>query len=249
MIRQLLSKLMKVQEEERQNFRRDIHDDVLQVLAVAKLKLEILEELLAQKNLDVVKEEIELLRRLINGSTERLRSLCRGVNLSWFERRGLTFSLRAFVKVFEEQFDIPVKLFTRTRGERISGFQGVSLLRIAQEALYNIGKHSKAKSGKVDVLVSDGEVRLVVEDDGIGFDVKKLFRANGSFGHLGLVFMKERVRLLKGSFDVVSIKGAGTRIEVRVPLHTRGAKTAEEDGDPPTASEGRRYATSLQSGG
>lgn len=218
LIRQLLSKLMKVQEEERQNFWRDVHDDFLQVLAITMLKLETIEEL-AQKNVEVMKEEIEFLRRLINGSTQRLRNLCQGSNLSWYERRGLSFSLRAFIKVFEEQFGIPIKLLTRTRGEQITGFQGVTLLRIIQEALYNIGKHSKAKSGKVALKMAEGEIHLVIEDDGIGFDFKKLSRVNGSFGHLGLVFMKERVRLLNGSFDVASVKGRGTKIAVRVPFH------------------------------
>ena len=217
LIRQLLSKVMKVQEEERQNFWRDVHDDFLQVLAITMVKLETIEEL-AQKNVDVMKEEVETLRRLINGSTKRLRSLCQGFNLSWFERRGLTFSLRAFIKVFEEQFGIPIKLLTRTGGEQITGFQGVTLLRIIQEALYNMGKHSKAKSGKVTVRVAEGQIHLVIEDDGIGFDVKGTFEKNMRFGHLGLVFMKERLRLLNGSFEVTSVKGKGTRIAARVPL-------------------------------
>ncbi len=217
LIRQLLSKVMKVQEEERQNFWRDVHDDFLQVLAITMVKLETIEEL-AQKNVEVMKEEVETLRRLINGSTKRLRSLCQGVNLSWFERRGLTFSLRAFIKVFEEQFGIPIKLLTRTGGEQITGFQGVTLLRIIQEALYNMGKHSKAKSGRVDLKVVDGTIHLVIEDDGVGFDTRKLFRVNGGVGHLGLVFMKERLRLLNGSFEVTSVKGKGTRIAARVPL-------------------------------
>jgi signal transduction histidine kinase len=121
--------------------------------------------------------------------------------------------------VFEEQFGIPIKLITHTKGEQITGFQGVTLMRIIQEALYNIGKHSRAASARVDLRVVDGEVHLAIEDDGIGFDAKKLFRANANFGHLGLVFMKERVRLLNGSLDVRSVKGRGTRIAVRVPLH------------------------------
>jgi signal transduction histidine kinase len=229
LIRQLLSKLMKVQEEERQNFWRDVHDDFLQVLAITMLKLEIIEEL-AQRNVEVMKEEIEFLKRLIKGSTQRLRNLCQGFNLSWFERRGLSFSLRAFIKVFEEQFGIPVKLFTRTGGQQITGFQGVTLLRIIQEALYNIGKHSKARSGKVDLKVVDGEIHLVIEDDGIGFDAKKLFRANGGFGHLGLVFMKERARLLNGSLDLTSLKGRGTKITVRVPLQDALDRGVEKKG-------------------
>ena len=228
-IRKLLSKLMKVQEEERQNFWRDVHDDFLQVLSITVLKLETIEEL-AQRNVEVMKEEIEFLRGLINGSTQRLRNLCRGFNLSWFESKGLSFSLRAFIRVFEEQFGIPITLVTRTRGQEITGFQGVTLLRIIQEALYNIVKHSKAKSGKVELNVSEREIHLVIKDDGLGFDVKNVLRTNDSFGHLGLVFMKERVRLLNGSFDVKSVKGMGTKIAVRVPLPNASEAAETEAG-------------------
>lgn len=217
-IRQLLSKLMKMQEEERQNFWRDVHDDFLQVLSITMLKLETIQEL-AQRNAEVMNEEIELLRRLINEATQRLRNLCQGFNLSWFDRRGLIFSLRAFIGVFEKQFGIPVKLLTHTGGEQITGFHGVILLRIVQEALYNIVKHSKAKSVKVELKVVEEEIQLVIEDDGIGFDVKNMFGANGSFDHLGLVFMKERVRLLNGSFNLRSMKGRGTKITIDVRLH------------------------------
>ena len=236
-IRQLLSKLMKVQEEERQNFWRDVHDDFLQVLSITILKLETIEEL-SQRNVEVMKEEIEFLRGLINGSTQRLRNLCQGFNLSWFESRGLDFSLRAFIRVFQEQFGIPIRLVTRTKGEEITGFQGVTLLRIVQEALYNIVKHSKAKSGLVELGVEDSEIHLVVKDDGIGFDVKSVLRANDSFNHLGLVFMKERVRLLSGSLDVTSVKGMGTTIAVRVPLGHASWGTETERGGSHEKSEG-----------
>ena len=79
LIRQLLSKLMKAHEEERQNFWRDIHDDFLQVLAVTGLKLDIIEEL-SGKNVEVMKEEIEFLKKLITGSTRRTQDT--GVTVS-----------------------------------------------------------------------------------------------------------------------------------------------------------------------
>lgn len=218
LIQHLLSKLMRGHEEERQNFWRDIHDDFLQVLATTALKLEIIEEL-SRKNREMMKDEIAFLRKLIAGSTERLRNLCQGFNLSWFERKGLVFSVRAFVKLFEEEFNIPIELGIYSKGQKITGFQGVTLLRIVQEALYNVGKHSKASCGKVGLKVLNGEIYMVVEDDGIGFDVKRTLRRTSSFTHLGLVFMKERVRLLDGSLDIISRKGEGTKLTVRAPLN------------------------------
>jgi signal transduction histidine kinase len=217
LIQQLLLKLMRAHEEERQNFWRDLHDDFLQVLAITALKLEIIEEL-SRKNTQVMKEELEFLKKLIKGSAERLRNLCQGFNLSWFERKGLVFSLRAFVKLFEEEFKIPIMLNTHANGKKIAGFRGVTLLRIIQEALHNIGKHSKASRGEVDIKVLAKEVLVTIEDDGVGFDVRRASRGNASFTHFGLVFMKERVRLLNGSLKIGSMKSRGTRILIRIPL-------------------------------
>ena len=224
-IQQLLSKLMRAHEEERQNFWRDVHDDFLPLLVIAALKLEIIEEV-SQKNVEVMKEEICILKKLIKGSTQRLRNLCQGFNLSWFDKKGLIFSLKAFVKLFEEEFGIPVTLSARTRGTKIVGFQGVTLLRIIQEALHNVGKHSGASRGKVCLEILNGEIVATIEDDGIGFDVKKTLRRNGSFDHFGLVFMRERIRVLEGSLEISSVKNRGTKVVVCTPLNRQDSHSS-----------------------
>jgi signal transduction histidine kinase len=217
LIQQLLSKLIRVHEAERQNFWRDIHDDFLQVLAVITLKLEIVADV-SDKNIEVMKGEIERLKRLVSGSTLRLRNLCKSFNLSWFEVKGLAFSLKVFVDVFQEEFGIPVELRMHGTREKIDGFLGVTLLRIVQEALYNVGKHSKATHATVDLRILNGRIFVTVQDDGTGFEVNKTVKRNVGLEHLGLIFMKERVRLLHGSLEIVSTKNQGTRIEIQAPF-------------------------------
>lgn len=216
-IQQLLSKLMKTQEEERQKFWGEIHDEFLQTLALIPLKLEIIEEL-SQKNTENMKEELNLLKEWIKTTTEEIRNLSHGFNLFWVERKGLAFSLKSFVKLFEKDFKIPVILDIHLRGGGIKGFPGVTLFRIVQEGLYNSGKHSKASYVKVKINVLDGEIVTVVEDDGIGFDVKKALRKSFTLKQLGLAFMKERARLLKGSLKIDSMKNMGTRVTIHIPL-------------------------------
>ncbi len=89
----------------------------------------------------------------------------------------------------------------------------VALYRICQEALANISRHTGAGCVDIRLVATPEQIRLVVEDDGRGFD------ASGVPGERhGLVGMNERARMLGGSFEVRSSPGAGTRVEVTVPL-------------------------------
>ena len=88
-----------------------------------------------------------------------------------------------------------------------------ALYRIAQEALQNTVKHAQAQCVEVRLEAQDGEMRLAIEDDGVGFE------SGGTFpGHLGLRSMRERATGVGGSFEIVSAPGDGTRILVSVPL-------------------------------
>ena len=88
------------------------------------------------------------------------------------------------------------------------------LYRITQEALHNVIKHSGGTVARVELTRDNGELRLVVADDGVGFDPETV-RVNGS---LGLVSMAERARFVHGRFSIESHAGKGTRIDVHVPI-------------------------------
>jgi signal transduction histidine kinase len=91
----------------------------------------------------------------------------------------------------------------------------IHLYRFLQEALTNIGKHARAHSVRVVLEHEDGMILLVVEDDGVGFDVSD--RSGRPAGRLGLVGMQERLTLLNGSLKISSRPGHGTRLEARIP--------------------------------
>ena len=85
------------------------------------------------------------------------------------------------------------------------------IFRLAQETLHNITKHAQAKSARVTLVRDADSVQLVVQDDGLGFDA-------GRTRGLGLLGMRERVARLRGSFDIDSSPGKGTRVTVTLPL-------------------------------
>ena len=222
-IQQLLSKLMLIQEEERQKLWREIHDEFLQVLAVIPLKLEIVEKL-SQKDVATMKRELNLIKNITKKTIREIRELGHGFNLFWVERRGFLFSLRRFTKLFEQSFKIPVSLDINSSIEKITGFPGITLFRIIQEGLSNIGKHSKASYAKVSISVLDKEIVTTIEDNGLGFDVKEMKRKNRTLQHLGLAFIKERAEILNGSLKIDTMKNNGTRISINIPLNSFSKK-------------------------
>ena len=218
-IQQLFSKLMMTQEEERQKLWREIHDEFLQVLAIIPLKLEIVEKL-SQKDVAAMKKELNLIKTITKKTIREIRELGHGFNLFWVERKGFLFSLRRFSKLFEQRFKIPVVLDINSSVKKIKGFPGITLFRIIQEGLYNIGKHSKASYAKVSINVQDKEIVTIIEDNGLGFDVKEMKRKCRTLQHLGVAFMKERTKILKGSLKINSMKNNGTRININIPLNS-----------------------------
>ena len=224
-IQQLLSKLMMIQEEERQKLWRGIHDEFLQILAVIPLKLEIVEKL-SQKDVSAMKRELNLIKTITKKTIREIRELGHGFNLFWVERKGFLFSLRKFIKLFEQRFKIPVALDINSSVRKIKGFPGITLFRIIQEGLYNIGKHSKASYAKVSISVLDKEIVTTIEDNGLGFDVKEMKRKGRTLLHLGLAFMKERTEILNGSLKINSMKNNGTRININIPLNSFLKKAA-----------------------
>jgi signal transduction histidine kinase len=218
LIQGLLSKTMKTQEEERQRLAQEIHDEFLQMLAVIPLRLEMAEQLL-DSDASAAKEELKRLSDLVKENTREGRNLLYNLHSSWVERKGLIFSLRTFVKRIEKDFDIPVMLEVGEEVEqRLDGFQAVTLFRIIQEALYNVGKHSMAKYAKVKIDIEGEELTAVIEDHGIGFDSQKESKEGSEFGHFGIICMRERAKLLGGHLWIDSQEGVGTHVEIEIPL-------------------------------
>jgi signal transduction histidine kinase len=90
--------------------------------------------------------------------------------------------------------------------------------RIAQESLTNVARHAHASEVEVELICDEGMITLSIRDNGIGFD---LSQASQERGRLGLLSMKERVRLVGGTLDVIAAQGSGTHVEVHVPLAVR----------------------------
>ena len=108
--------------------------------------------------------------------------------------------------------------------ERLPPEVETALYRIVQEALTNVARHAKAHSVSVLLEKRGSSMKLIVEDDGQGFDVPQVMGSGPHEGNLGLYGMRERASLLGGTFAIESTPGAGTTVFVEIPLQRKGTE-------------------------
>jgi two-component system sensor histidine kinase DegS len=163
---------------------------------------------------DEARARVERAIDSLDQSIRDIRNFIFGLRPELLEQAGLVGGLAALADEFRVNSMVDVELTTDEAREtdlppELTG----QLLSIAREALSNIARHSKATRGSVHVETGDGAVKLVISDNGVGFDPA----APRGAGHQGLVNMRDRASSVGGRLDVQSVPGAGTRIIVDVP--------------------------------
>lgn len=211
-IRALLNDVLSAQEEERRRIARELHDETSQTLTSLLVGLRSVEE---ARDLDQAQGAASTLRTLVSAALDGVQRIAWGLRPSALDDLGLEDALERLAADVSRANAFLVDLHvTGARVPRLPEAIEIALYRITQEALTNAGKHASAKSVSVLIHRAPNVVRLVVEDDGKGFDVD----AAPSEKQLGLVGMRERAHLMGGSMTVESSAGRGTTICVTVPL-------------------------------
>jgi PAS domain S-box-containing protein len=208
--RLLAAARQKVTLEERQRLARELHDSVSQSLYAIQLGATMARERLEQDPAGVA-QPIDHIKRLAEASQAEMRALIFALRPEALETEGLVAALNRQIEALRARHGIAAQTIASAEPELPLEVKQ-ALHRIGQEALWNTVKHARA--GRVDVRLEaeGGSVVLEVADDGVGFD------PDGSFpGHLGLRSMRERAAEAGGSLEVVSARGRGTRVVVRVP--------------------------------
>jgi PAS domain S-box-containing protein len=216
--RDMMGRLIQVQENERQMLCHELHDGMMQYSIGAKMLLESTQEVLdpaEQRNR--VAASVALLSRGI----EEVRHLIRGVRSAVLDDLGLVAAIEDLVEQMGSSgVTIETKLAPDVDG--IPAAARTTLYRIVQESLSNIRKHAGATHAVVTIECSPSEARLSVSDDGVGFDPVEGRRRG--FGLLGMI---ERVRLAGGACSIQSRLGRGTCVEVRIPLAVTAVATVD----------------------
>jgi two-component system sensor histidine kinase DegS len=203
--------VLKERKDERLAIAAGLHDDVLPPLFKVHLMGQVLRQELARGQLLALEDDLPELLRATDEASDRLRRLISDLRRSPLGTRGLAHTLRLLVR----QLEADSRVHMSAEIEDVSGTPVVELLayQIAAEGLRNSIRHSNASSIRVSLAREGGDIRLVVEDDGCGFDPRGVREDE----HFGLALMHERAELIGGLIQVDSREGEGTRIVARLP--------------------------------
>lgn len=232
-IRLLAERMMHVEEVERRRISRELHDQTGQDLLCIRLQMEMIEGQLPDSMRDC-KERLSEAREMTERTILEIRRLIAALSPAVLEQLGLAAAIRQLINRYREMHPWRIKL-QMGKMEPLPKQTEVILYRLLQECFHNIAKHSQCQTVNLSLRTADGLLHLVVEDDGIGFDMQEAQQKTGSFGLAGI---RERVALLGGTCDIFSrrrvkrAKGkqtassrtigsghkSGTRIKVELPI-------------------------------
>jgi two-component system NarL family sensor kinase len=217
MLRVLTHRVVQAQETERGRVALELHDHITQQLCAVALHCQVLVAQLAAANKPAQAAAVKI-RAMISQTAEEVERISRNLRPSILQQLGLVAVLRETCTDFSKRTGVPVKLVCGALTARQPADTELALYRILQEALQNVEKHGRAAEVTVTLSEQDDFVRLAITDDGAGFDPARRPHSRRRKGGIGLLSMRERAAYVKGVLAIKSGRGAGTEIEVRIPL-------------------------------
>lgn len=211
-------RLVEAQEAERARIARDLHDDVNQRIALAATDIETLKQHPPTSTIELQHRLSEVWQQLIAVSTG-VQSISHQLHSPQLEYLGIVAAIRSFCREFSARTNVEINFTTEDVPNHVPHDVSLCLFRIVQEALQNATKHSQVRHFEVALRSSVNQLHLTVSDRGIGFDADKPTPQTG----LGLISMRERVRLVNGAISIESKPMGGTTIHVRVPIESEYA--------------------------
>ena len=212
-LRDLGGRLINAHEQERVRLSRELHDDVSQRVALLSAELGLLRKLLVNAP-EEVREQVARISSEAAGIGSELHRFSHELHPARLQQIGLEASIRHFCDELAGARQLTVDLEIAGVPAGLGLDSALCLYRITQEALHNVVKHSGASRATVALRSDSGDVVLSVVDNGMGFDPVAVRQKDA----LGLVSMRERARLVRARLVVFSKPGAGTTVEVRLPL-------------------------------
>jgi PAS domain S-box-containing protein len=213
-LRSLASELSLIEERERRQIATDLHDHIGQNLAIAKIKLGDLREKTFSTNLA---DHVDEIRKYVEESIQITRSLTFELSPPILHELGFEAAMEWLTEQIQGQHKIQIEVEAEMQSRSMSEEVQVFLFKATKELLINIVKHAQAQNAKVSIRSDNDNIRVLVEDDGVGFysyKDKQISKGNG----FGLFSISERLKYLGGSFEIESKPGQGTRVTLVAPL-------------------------------
>ena len=212
----LLSGIISAQEEERARLARELHDETAQTLGALSIALGRASDTFPAES-GVSLEQLKKAQQIVGLLLEETRRLILDLRPMLLDDMGLIPAIRWHTESRLAATGIESTIQVHTPRDRFPPHVETALFRIVQEATNNVAKHSEARHFRLTFSYAEGVIRIVVSDDGKGFDIDG-GGARVFDGHVGLAGMRERVGLLDGDISIVSKPGVGTTVRVDIPL-------------------------------
>jgi len=219
------AKIIEMQEMDRNRISRDLHDSTVQGLTGLVHKMEYCSRLI-DKDPVRVKMELQSMIDINKEIISDMRAIIYDLRPMSLNNIGLVSTIESYCLYLRRYNNLDVVIKIEGKEEKLSSMVSVTLYRIIQEACNNTIRHSKAKKVLIRLSYLEYSIELDIEDNGIGFDVQEVEERTkeDSLHGFGLSTMKERARLLSGSFIVETKPGEGTKIHVSVPVNYTSRK-------------------------
>ena len=202
--------MMSAQDEDRARIARELHDDIGQSLAVLKIQMLRAGQPKSGRP-DQIHPGLSQLAATVQEIAEKVSNLSHQLHSSELEFLGLTIAVKSHCREWSERFHMALHCICEGPLDNLDSTVALSFLRVIQEALHNVAKHSEAKKVVVELRADAETVTLMLSDDGVGFDAEHARLVPG----LGLISMRERMHLVGGELEITSTLGRGTRIVAR----------------------------------
>lgn len=214
MLEDLNKQILKVQEDERGRLSRELHDGVGQEITAVVLALQ---GVRAEPMSGAARDHLDRATVQVRQVMDEVRRLSHRLRPAVLDDFGLIAALRREAKEFSALTRIPVTLRLPKESEiSLESGEETAMFRIVQESLTNVAKHAHASKVSLEMRCGEGDIQLVIADDGRGFSTEKLGR-DPEHPQLGLRSIRERVKALGGAVDILSKIGKGTKLVIRIP--------------------------------
>ena len=215
---ELLHRVTSAQEKERQRIARELHDSVGQRATALGLGLAAASEMIRRDPAQGRRQLLEL-REMNNQLVLELQQLVTGLRPSLLDDLGLVPAIKGQLRQLEQQSGVLTRIVIDGNERRLEPEVETIIFRIAQEGLNNIAKHAGASFVLVRLSFNENEIKMMIEDDGRGFDTKEVGRLE-PYRRWGLLGIRERVELVGGHYDIISAPGEGTTLWICLPVES-----------------------------
>ena len=213
-LRSLAVYLQTAREAERVLIAREIHDELGQMLTALKMDAVLLEGQVAGA-IPSARPKLESMKATLDATIGTVKRIAKELRPNLLDHFGLVAAIEVHMKEFAERTGIKCQAVLRPNGSSMDRGLSISVFRVCQEALTNIARHANARRARVRLTEETGLLCLTIVDDGRGISPREISDCSS----LGLIGIRERVRPLGGGFPIRGIRGRGTVLSVKIPVH------------------------------